>query len=144
VLRAEKGYIYVGQDTDGETMPHDIGMIRPRSKRQDSYVGDRSLFTPAASKPTRKRLVGILATASTPIPIGASAIERVAGRKRGLGYVTSSYMSAHLGHPIALGLIEGGLERADAEVEFEHLGQSFKGRIVPPCFLDPKGERLNA
>jgi sarcosine oxidase subunit alpha len=144
VLRAEKGYIYVGQDTDGETMPHDLGMSGPRSRRQDSYVGDRSLFTPAASRPTRKRLVGVLAQGGAPIPIGASAIERMAGRKRGLGYVTSSYMSAHLGHPIALGLIEGGSERAGAEIEFEHLGRTSKGRIVPPCFLDPKGARLNA
>ena len=108
VLRAEKGYLYIGQDTDGETMPHDLGMAGPRAKRQDAYVGDRSLFTPAANKPDRKRLVGILADGAAPIPIGAHAIERVAGRKRSLGYVTSSYPSAHLGHPIALGLIEGG------------------------------------
>ena len=46
VLRAEKGYLYVGQDTDGETMPHDLGFGGPRAKRQDSFVGDRSLFTP--------------------------------------------------------------------------------------------------
>lgn len=142
VLRAEKGYIHVGQDTDGETMPHDLGMAAPRSRRQDAYVGDRSLFTPAANKPDRKRLVGILTDGAAPIPIGAHAIERVAGRKRSLGYVTSSYASAQLGHPIALGLIEGGAERG--AVELEHLGQSFKARLVPPCFLDPDGERLNA
>ncbi len=53
-------------------------------------------------------------------------------------------MSAHLGHPIALGLIEGGLERGSESIDLEHLGQRFKGRIVPPCFLDPKGARLNA
>jgi sarcosine oxidase, subunit alpha len=138
VLRAEKGYIYVGQDTDGETMPHDLGMAGPRSKRQDAYVGDRSLFTPAASRPDRKQLVGILADGDAPIPVGANAVEG----KRGIGYVTSSYVSGHLGHPIALGLIEGGLERGD--IELVHLGQRFKGRAVAPCFLDPKGARLNA
>ena len=73
---------------------------------------------------------------------GAHAIERKAGRKRSLGYVTSSYFSAQLGHPVALGLIEGGMERGT--VEIEHLGRSFTARLVPPCFLDPKGERLNA
>ena len=97
---------------------------------------------PAARKPDRKRLVGILADGTVPIPIGAHAIERIAGRNRSLGYVTSSYPSAHLGHPIALGLVEGGTERGT--VELEHLGQSFNARLVPPCFLDPKGERLNA
>jgi sarcosine oxidase, subunit alpha len=142
VLRAEKGYLYIGQDTDGETMPHDLGMAGPRSKRQDAYVGDRSLFTPAANKADRKRLVGILADGAAPIPVGTHAVERVAGRKRSLGYVTSSYPSAQLGHPIALGLIEGGLERGTAELE--HLGQSLNARLVPPCFLDPKGDRLNA
>jgi sarcosine oxidase subunit alpha len=144
ILRAEKGYIYVGQDTDGETMPHDLGMAGPRSKRRDSYVGDRSLFTPAASRPNRKTLVGILVEGKTPIPVGANATEKVAGRKRGIGYVTSSHMSGHLGHPIALGLVEGGLERESASIDLEHLGQHFKGRIVAPCFLDPKGVRLNA
>ena len=142
VLRAEKGFIYVGQDTDGETMPHDLGMAGPRAKRQDPYVGDRSLFTPAANKPDRKRLVGILVDGAMPIPTGAHAIEQVSGRKRSLGYVTSSYLSAQLGHPIALGLIEGGVERGT--VEIEHLGQSCNARLVVPCFLDPKGERLNA
>jgi sarcosine oxidase subunit alpha len=141
-LRAEKGYLYIGQDTDGETMPHDLGFAAPRAKRQDAYVGDRSLFTPAANRPDRKRLVGILVEGATPIPTGAHAIERKAGRKRSLGYVTSSYHSPHLGHPIALGLIEGGIERGTVEVE--HLGQSSTARLVPPCFLDPKGERLNA
>jgi len=142
ILRAEKGYIYVGQDTDGETMPHDLGMAGPRAKRLDSYVGDRSLFTPAASRPNRKKLVGILVDGKAPIPAGAHAIETVAGRKRSIGYVTSSYMSQHLGHPIALGLIEG--ERGSEFIDLEHLGQKFKGRIVSPCFLDPKGARLNA
>jgi sarcosine oxidase subunit alpha len=142
VLRAEKGYIFVGQDTDGETMPHDLGMAGPRAKRQDSYVGDRSLFTPAASRADRKKLVGILVEGKTPIPTGAHAVEATGGRRRSLGYITSSYWSRQLGHPIALGLIEGGMERA--AVDIEHLGQSFKGRIVAPCFLDPKGARLHA
>ena len=142
VLRAEKGYLYIGQDTDGETMPHDLGFAAPRAKRQDAYVGDRSLFTPAANRPDRKRLVGILVDGAMPIPIGAHAVERKDGRRRSLGYVTSSYVSAQLGHPIALGLIEGGAERGT--VELEHLGRSVNARLVPPCFLDPKGERLNA
>src|SRR5262249_5244783 len=84
VLRAEKGYIYVGQDTDGETMPHDLGMAGPRDKRQDSYVGDRSLFTPAACKPNRKRLVGLVVDGAVPIPVGAHAVESVGARKRSL------------------------------------------------------------
>ena len=70
VSRAEKGYIFVGQDTDGETMSHDLGFAGPRTKRQDAYVGDRSLFTPAANRPDRKRLVGLLVDDAIPIPTG--------------------------------------------------------------------------
>lgn len=144
VLRAEKGYLYVGQDTDGETMPHDLGFGAPRTKRQDSFVGDRSLFTPAASTTDRKQLVGIAAEGNAAIPTGASAVERNGNAKRILGYVTSSYMSGALGRPIALGLIERGTARLNEVIAFEHLGQGFTGRIVAPCFLDPEGARLNA
>jgi sarcosine oxidase, subunit alpha len=144
VLRAEKGYLYVGQDTDGETMPHDLGFGGPRAKRQDSFVGDRSLFTPAASATDRKQLVGIAAEGNAAIPTGASAVARKGTAKRILGYVTSSYMSFHLGRPIALGLIEGGSVRTGEVIALEHLGQSFSGRIVAPCFLDQQGARLNA
>jgi sarcosine oxidase subunit alpha len=143
ILRAEKGYVFVGQDTDGETMPHDLGMAGPRSKRQDSFVGDRSLFTPAASKSDRKQLVGIQADGDALIPVGDSAVEIERGRNRALGYVTSSYVSGHLGHPIALGLIEGGLVRESEAIELEHLGQRVKARITAPSSFDPKGERLN-
>ncbi|HVJ40287.1 MAG TPA: 2Fe-2S iron-sulfur cluster-binding protein [Dongiaceae bacterium] len=143
ILRAEKGYIYVGQDTDGETMPHDLGMSGPRNKRQDSYVGDRSLFTPAAQAAGRKQLVGIAVTDREKLPTGAHAIDVKDGRKRSLGYVTSSYFSPVLGHPIALGLIENGLSRLGEEVSFEHLGQKRSGKIVSTCFLDPEGARLN-
>jgi sarcosine oxidase, subunit alpha len=33
ILRAEKGYIIVGKDTDGATMPHDLGVAGPREQR---------------------------------------------------------------------------------------------------------------
>src|SRR5262249_5119963 len=106
ILRAEKGYIYVGQDTDGETMPHDLGMGGPREKRRDAYVGDRSLFTPAAQASGRKQFVGIAAEGVEPLPPGAHGVEVAGGRNRSLGYVTSSYFSPNLERPIALGLIE--------------------------------------
>jgi sarcosine oxidase subunit alpha len=141
VLRAEKGYIYVGQDTDGETMPHDIGFGGPRAKRQDAFVGDRSLFTPEATRGDRKRLVGVAAEGREAIPVGACAIEGTGRARRGLGYVTSSYLSPHLGRPVALALIEAG---ADGILAFDHLGEGFRGRVVAPCFLDPEGARIHA
>ena len=144
VLRAEKGYIFVGQDTDSETMPHDIGMGGARDKRTDAYVGDRSLFTAFARRERRKQLVGVAASGDRPIPVGAHPVTETNGKLRSIGYVTSSYFSPALGRPIALGLVEDGRRRLGEELQFEHLGARFRGTLVGPCFLDLAGARLHA
>jgi len=144
VLRAEKGYIFVGQDTDSETMPHDIGMDASRDKRRDEYVGDRSLFTPFARRKGRKQLVGIAASGEQPIPIGAHPIVDTNGKHRSIGYVTSSCFSPALNRPIALGLVEDGRRRLGEELNFEHLGARHTGTLVGSCFLDMAGARLHA
>ncbi len=59
ILRAEKGYVVVGKDTDGTTMPQDLGVSGPREQRKDEYIGKRSLFTAAARSAGRKQLVGL-------------------------------------------------------------------------------------
>jgi sarcosine oxidase subunit alpha len=146
VLRAEKGYIFVGQDTDSETMPHDIGMGGPREKRgpADAYVGDRSLFTPFARRSRRRQLVGIAAAGEQPIPVGAHPVAEANGRLRSIGYVTSSCWSHELARPIALGLVDDGRLRLGEKLDFEHLGTRYRGVLVAPCFLDAAGERLHA
>ncbi|HEY2395112.1 MAG TPA: 2Fe-2S iron-sulfur cluster-binding protein [Rudaea sp.] len=144
VLRAEKGYIFVGQDTDSETMPHDLGIGGPRDNRSSAYVGDRSLFTPFAKRKGRKQLVGIAAAGEQPIPIGAHAVARANGKLRSIGYVTSSCWSPALSRPVALGLVEDGRRRLGEVLQFEHLGTRFTGTLVESCFLDPAGARLHA
>jgi len=144
VLRVEKGYIFVGQDTDGETMPQDIGMGQARLARQDAFVGDRSLFLPAAARAGRRQLVGVSALGEAPLAVGAHAVVRDGASERSIGFVTSSYFSILLGRPIALALIEDGAARHGETLEFEHLGARSAGRLVPPCLHDPRGERLNA
>ena len=94
ILRAEKGFIVVGKDTDGTTMPHDLGIAGPRNSRKDEYVGKRSLFTPAANDKGRKQLVGLgVARGEAPLPTGAHVVEGRGKARRSLGYVTSSYAS---------------------------------------------------
>jgi sarcosine oxidase subunit alpha len=144
VLRAEKGYIFVGQDTDSDTLPQDIGMGGPRVKRKDSYLGDRSLFTPFALRDGRRQLVGVAAVGKEPIPVGAHPIEQASGKLRSIGYVTTSCMSPELECPVALALVESGLNRHGEVLSFEHFGRRYEGTVVSPCFLDPDGERLNA
>ena len=94
ILRAEKGFIVVGKDTDGTTMPHDLGVTGPRDSRTDEYIGKRSLFMPVALDSRRKQLVGLsVASGEAPLPTGAHLTEGAGRARRSEGYVTSSYFS---------------------------------------------------
>jgi sarcosine oxidase, subunit alpha len=144
LLRAEKGYIIAGKDTDGTTMPQDLGITGPRDKRADEFVGKRSLSTENALRSDRLQTVGLtVPDGADALPTGAHIVEEAAGRRRSAGFVTSSYVSPLLGRPIALALVERGLSRIGEEVQLFHLGRRLSARIAPACALDPDGSRLN-
>jgi sarcosine oxidase subunit alpha len=147
LLRAEKGYILIGVDTDGMTLPDDLGMAGPLRSKKVDFVGKRSLMTPDATRPDRRQFCGLLSDDPEFVPpVGAHAIERGAdGRKRSLGWVTSAYYSPALGRGIALGMIERGraLTESGAVVECYHLGKTFRAKVASPVFYDPTGERLH-
>ena len=145
ILRAEKGFVVVGRDTDGTTMPHDLGVTGPRDSRDDEYIGKRSLFMAVAKDPRRKQLVGLaVAAGEAPLPTGAHVVGGEGAARRSQGYVTSSYMSPALGRPIALGLVEAGLARIGETVGVYHLGRERRTTIASPAALDPEGKRLHA
>jgi sarcosine oxidase subunit alpha len=145
ILRAEKGYIVVGKDTDGTTMPHDLGVAGPRDSRKDEYIGKRSLFMPVAQDKARKQFVGLsVASGEAPLPTGAHVTAGAGKARRSLGYVTSSYMSPTLGCPVALGLVEDGLARMGDSVPIYYLGAERRATIASPVALDPEGKRLHA
>ena len=54
VLRAEKGYIIVGQDTDGTVTPQDAGMSWAIGKKKLDFVGKRGLERPDLVAENRK------------------------------------------------------------------------------------------
>lgn len=145
VLRAEKGYIIVGQETDGSVTPIDLGMNWIVSKKKD-FVGRRSLARPDMLKPDRKQLVGLLTDdPQVVLPEGAQLVDRTLPKPPMpmVGYVTSSYASPNLGHSIALALVKGGLARKGEKI----YAPLTDGRVIPctmtdPVFLDPEGERL--
>lgn len=141
LLRAEKGYILIGKDTDGITMPHDLGWGGPRDKREDEYFGRRSLFTAEARRHDRRQLVG-LTTAGAPLTTGAHVLA-ADGPFRSLGFVTSSYHSPTLGRPIALAMIEGGRGLMGQDVTLFNLGETRAARVTDACAFDPKGGRLH-
>lgn len=140
-LRAEKGFIYVGQDTDGETMPHDLGFDAPRAKRKQGFVGDRALALPVAGEAERKQLVGLMRKDGGVIPAGAHVIAE--GPRRSIGFVSSSHHSPTLGRGIALALVQGGRARIGEEVTWFDLGQTGRAVVTPACAYDPEGGRLN-
>jgi len=146
VLRAEKGYILIGTDTDGMTLPDDLGMAGPLRAKKVDFVGKRSLTTPDALRPDRRQFVGLLPLDPNAVPHpGSHAIERAADGLRSLGWVTSGCHSPALGRSIALGMIARGraLVESGAEVELFHLGQTQRARVVSPVFYDPGAERLH-
>ena len=165
VLRAEKGFIIVGQDTDGSVTPLDLGMNWLLSEDKD-YLGKRSLARPDCQRPDRKQLVGLLVEdggeeSSRPpfrrrpesghgehpaqtLPEGAALVERPGAPPPApkLGHVTSSYYSACLGHPIALALVSAGRARKGDVIHAAlRDGRHVRVKIVSPVFYDPKGER---
>jgi len=145
VLRAEKGYILIGRDTDGTTEPQDIGMTGPLRTKQVDFVGRRSLMRPDSRRPDRRQLVGLEPLSPRGVlPTGAHVFETAGDGRRSLGYVTSSYRSPTLGRPFALALVEAGRRRMETgeTVGVFSLGRAFTAKVVSPVFYDPKGERL--
>lgn len=143
ILRAEKGFILVGKDTDGSTMPHDLGWGGPRGKRTDEYLGRRSLFTPEATANNRRQLVGLEVAGDDPLATGAHLVP-LEGTRRSLGFVTSSYFSPILNRPVALALLEDGRARIGSEIGTFHMGETGRAKVCGSCALDPEWERLNA
>ena len=147
VLRAEKGFIIVGQDTDGTVTPVDAGLAWAIGRNKPDFVGKRALERPAMRSPERKQLVGLLTSEShVVLEEGAQVIEnaRAMPPTRPIGHVTSSYYSATLGRSIALALVRGGRERLGRTLYVPTPGGNLPVQVVSPVFYDPKGSRLNA
>ncbi|MBB3084523.1 2Fe-2S iron-sulfur cluster-binding protein [Geodermatophilus sabuli] len=148
VLRAEKGYPIIGQDTDGTVTPHDLGMAWAVSKKKPDFVGKRSFARPANQDPLRKQLVGLLPVdRQTVLPEGSQIVEfRADGQLPPppvpmLGHVTSSYRSAELARPFALALVKGGRERIGDTVHVPVHGILVPVEVTGPVLVDPEGAR---
>ncbi|WP_109317280.1 sarcosine oxidase subunit alpha [Pseudovibrio ascidiaceicola] len=145
VLRAEKGFIIVGQDTDGTVTPADAGLTWAIGKKKPDFVGKRSLTRPDMLLPNRKQLVGLLTEdPSVVLEEGAQIVETgdTAIPAKMLGHVTSSYWSEALGRSIAMALIEGGFERNGTSIDIPMPGQTHRATISGTVFYDPDGDRI--
>lgn len=144
VLRAEKGYIIVGQDTDGSMTPQDLGMGGMVAKSKDC-LGKRSLSRAHTAGGQRKQFVGLLARdPAVVLPEGSQIMHRASRAPivPMIGHVTSSYMSPTLNRSIALGWVQDGQERMGQLVEVAlPTGGFMPATIHSTVFYDPEGGR---
>ena len=144
VLRAEKGYIICGQDTDGTVTPQDLGMSWIVSKKK-WFIGQRSHRRSDTARPDRKHLVGLLPLDGDDLlPEGAQLVLETPDSKTIAGHVTSSYRSAALGRSFALGLLESGRERVGSTVYAPLNGHTTAATVTEPIFYDRENLRRDS
>ncbi|WP_299199953.1 sarcosine oxidase subunit alpha family protein [uncultured Amphritea sp.] len=148
ILRAEKGFIIAGQDTDGSVHPFDLGMGWCVSNQKPfSYIGKRGMSRSDCTRENRKQMVGLKTKdPKQVIPEGSQAVLDPNGPVPMPieGHITSSYWSENLGHSIAMGFIKGGLDKMGETVYYPLAnGTVIEAEICSPIFFDPKGERQN-
>ena len=146
LLRAEKGYIIVGQDTDGSITPLDLGLDWMIGKSKKDFLGKRSLIRSDTVRKDRKQLVGILPTnKNEKLEEGQHIIldKEIKTPTPMLGHITSCYQSPTLGHNFALAVIKNGqsLIGTKAFVSTPEL-KTIEVEIVEPIFYDKENTKL--
>lgn len=145
ILRTEKGYIHVGVETDSSSIPDDVGFGMVARNKAKDYIGKRSLYREDAIKADREALVGLKSVNGEVLPMGGIIMAKgFANAPAPMdGRVTSSYQSPSLGVPVALGLIKGGNKRLGEIVKIYDANGISEAKVVPSCFYDKDGEKLN-
>jgi sarcosine oxidase subunit alpha len=146
VLRAEKGFIIVGQDTDGTITPFDAGLDWAVGKKKPDFVGKRSMTRPDIVAPGRKQLVGLLT--DDPNVVLEEGAQIVADPKQPIpmtmiGHVTSSYWSETLGRSIAMALVAGGHDMTGCTLYIPMPGKTHTAKVSGVDFYDSEGARLH-
>ncbi|MBP3063729.1 sarcosine oxidase subunit alpha [Ectopseudomonas chengduensis] len=148
VLRAEKGFIIVGQDTDASVTPDDLNMGWCVGRTKPfSWIGKRGMNRDDCLREDRKQLVGLKPIDPNQVlPEGAQLVfdPKQSIPMQMVGHVTSSYMSAAMGYSFAMAVVKGGLKRMGERV-FAPLadGSLIEAEICSSVFYDPKGDRQN-
>jgi len=146
VLRAEKGYIIVGQETDGTVTPDDAGLGWAIAKSKPDFVGKRSLARATMHAPDRKQLVGLLTSDPQVVLEEGAQIVATRGQRapmKMIGHVTSSYHSAVLGRSIALAVVRGGRARMGETLYVPMPGGEIAVQVTGTVFYDTEGTRLH-
>ncbi len=147
ILRAEKGFIMIGDETDGTVIPQDLNLNWAISKKKPDYLGKRAQERSHMASPERWKLVGLESLDGSVIPEGAYAVAdgvNANGQRNVQGRITSTYFSPTLGKGIAMGLVRHGPDRMGEVIEFPvDNGRVVKARIVDQVFYDKEGAKQN-
>ena len=147
IMRAEKGFIMIGDETDGTVIPQDLGLNWAISKKKEDYIGKRAQERSHMTDAKRWKLVGLETVDGGVLPDGAYATAEginANGQRETQGRVTSTYHSPTLDRGIAMGLVLNGPDRMGEVLEFPRLdGTVMRAKIVDPVFFDKDGEKQN-
>ncbi|SEL32336.1 sarcosine oxidase subunit alpha [Roseovarius nanhaiticus] len=147
IMRAEKGFIMIGDETDGTVIPQDLGLDWAISKKKEDYIGKRAQARSHMTDPKRWKLVGLETVDGKVLPDGAYATAEGTndnGQRETQGRVTSTYHSPTLDRGIAMGLVLNGPDRMGEVLEFPRVdGTVMRAKIVDPVFFDREGEKQN-
>ncbi len=147
VMRAEKGFIMIGDETDGTVIPQDLGLGWAISKKKADYLGKRAQERKAMVDPDRWLLVGLETLDGSVLPDGVYAPaegHNANGQRNTQGRVTSTYYSPMLNKGIAMGLVKHGPARMGEVIDFlGDKGAVIKARIVDPVFYDKEGAKAD-
>jgi sarcosine oxidase subunit alpha len=143
LMRLEKGFLHVGTDTDGTTLPDDVGWGRVASNKQHDFIGRRSLRLPESIRADRLQLVGLTVLDGAPIVVG-SHLRLPHSSAPTDGWVTSAGRATLTGEPIALAMLRAGRQSIGKSVTVHDAGECRSAVVVSPPFFDPSGERMNA
>ncbi|HVR66440.1 MAG TPA: sarcosine oxidase subunit alpha [Verrucomicrobiae bacterium] len=146
VLRCEKGFVIVGQETDGTVTPQDLGMDWIVSKKKKDFLGKRALARVDTARADRKHLVGLQTeNASEVIPEGGQVVAELKDKPpmAMLGHVTSSYYSPNVGRSIAMALLKNGRSRMGETVHIPLADRVIRAKVMEPRFFDLEGKRID-
>jgi sarcosine oxidase subunit alpha len=143
-MRLEKGFLHVGADTDGTTVPDDVGFGKPAASKQSHYIGKRSLTLPEHVRPDRLQLIGLAGEGAAALPVGSHLRLPGSGEPTD-GWVTSAGALSTDGTPVAMAVLRAGRSQLNQVVTVHDGGRVVTtARVVAPMFYDPSGTRMNA
>jgi sarcosine oxidase subunit alpha len=143
-LRMEKGFLHVGADTDGTTVPDDVGFGKIAASKQSHFIGKRSLCLPENVRSDRLQLIGLVGEGAAALPVGSHVRLPGSGEPTD-GWITSAGSLSTDGKSVAMAMLRAGRSQLDKSVTVHDGGRIVThARIVTPLFYDPRGARMHA